>query len=198
MAIEHIQGIRDGIRRKYAEVSNTAKGKFAYPTGKKGALFLGYDSSLLDGFLGEVLESFCGVGNPFALGRIKKGEVVLDVGCGAGVDMILAGRDAGPSGRVCGIDLTPEMVERAKKNADLAGVSNLEIQEAGSESIPFNDKTFDVVISNGVLNLSPCKEESLQEIFRVLKPGGRLQFADIILLEGSPEAASCSIDAWSD
>jgi SAM-dependent methyltransferase len=187
-----------GIRKKYAEVSNSAKGKFAYPTGEEGVRLLGYDPSLLEKLPGEVLESFCGVGNPFELGPISPGAAVLDVGCGAGFDMIVAARHVGPTGRVCGIDLTGEMVERSRKNVGLAGLFNREILEAGTEAIPFDDGSFDLVISNGVLNLSPCKEESFREIFRVLKKGGGLQFADIVLMEGTAQATACSIDAWSD
>ncbi len=198
MEIQNIQGIREGIRKKYGEVSNSAKGKFAYPTGEEGLRLLGYDPSLLEELPGEVLESFCGVGNPFAPGTIRPGLAVLDVGCGAGFDMIAAARQVGPSGRVCGIDLTGEMVERARKNLGLAGLSSLEVLEAATEAIPFDDGSFDLVISNGVLNLSPCKEESFREIFRVLKNGGGLQFADIVLMEGGAQATACSIDAWSD
>lgn len=146
----------------------------------------------------DVLDTFCGVGNPLALESIHSGEKVLDIGCGAGLDMILASRLVGPAGRVCGIDLTPEMVEKARANFVRAGVNNANAVVAGSEAIPYDNDAFDVVISNGVLNLSPLKERSFREIFRVLKPGGRLRFADIVLKEDLPAELANSLEAWSD
>jgi arsenite methyltransferase len=190
--------IQKGLRKKYAEISRSAAGQFSYPTGRAGAETLHYDPSFVENIPDELLESFCGVGNPFALGMINPGEVLLDIGCGAGFDMIVASRLVGPTGRVCGIDLTPEMKERSQVNFKRAEVSNAEIQIAGSEKIPYDDGTFDVVISNGVLNLSMEKEKSFREIYRVLKIDGRLQFADIILLEEHANKTSCNINDWSD
>lgn len=190
--------IQQAVRRKYAEVSCSIAGKFRYLTGKEGAAALGYNLSLLSDLPDEVFDTFCGVGNPLALGSIRVAEHVLDVGCGAGVDAILAGRLVGPSGRVCGIDLTPEMVEKARANFVRAEAGNASAVVAGSEAIPYDDNTFDVVISNGVLNLSPLKQQSLREIRRVLRPAGRLQFADIVLNEDLPEELLNSLDAWSD
>lgn len=192
------QDIQDSIRKKYAEISRSAAGKFNYPTGKDGATMLGYDLSFLQHVNDEILESFCGVGNPFTLGRLRLGESILDVGCGAGVDMISAWYIMGQSGRVCGIDLTPEMVAKAVRNVELSGVADYEIKRADSASIPYGDRTFDVIISNGVLNLSPDKEKSFREIFRVLKPGGRFQFADIIRKADLPDTVANSLAAWSD
>ncbi len=190
--------IHEAVRKKYAEVSCSAEGKFQYPTGKAGVEALGYDPSLFGDLPDELVESFCGVGNPFSLGPIKPGGIVLDVGCGAGFDLIIASRLVGPTGQVSGIDLTPEMVERAQTNLGKAGVSNGQVDCAGSEAIPYADSTVDVVISNGVLNLSPEKEISFSEIYRVLKPNGRLQFADIILKENLPEKVATSLEAWSE
>jgi arsenite methyltransferase len=192
-----VEEIRESVRRKYLEVARSAEGKFKYPTGREGALGLGYDPALLEDMPEELLESFCGVGNPFVLGPINAGDAVLDVGCGAGFDLVVAARLAGPGGRVCGIDLTPEMVEKARRNLGVAGV-NGEVRVVSSEAIPYEDASFDVVTSNGVLNLSPQKEKSFQEIHRVLRPGGRLQFADIVLKEELPEKVANSLDAWSD
>ncbi len=177
-----VLAIQDAVREKYAAVSSSAAGKFSYATGRAGALLLGYDP----------------VGNPFSLGAIGPGEAVLDVGCGAGFDLIVASRLAGPTGRISGIDLTPEMVERGEKNLSRTGVSNAEILLAGAEAIPYPDSTFDVVISNGALNLSPSKPQSFAEVFRVLKPGGRFQVADIVLKEGLPPDVACSLEAWSE
>jgi len=193
-----VRVIQEAVRRKYAEAAHSAEGKFKYLTGRASAIALGYDPSVVWDMPDELLESFCGVGNPFSLGPINPGEVILDVGCGAGFDLIVASRFVGKTGRVCGIDLTPEMVERARMNLRRAGVPNGAVHLAGSEAIPYDDSTFDVVISNGVLNLSPLKERSLQEIYRVLKPNGRLQFADIILKLDLPTEMFNSLEAWSD
>lgn len=190
--------IQQAVRKKYAEVSRSVAGKFRYLTGKAGAAALGYHLSVLADLPDGVFDTFCGVGNPFALGPVHAGETVLDVGCGAGLDMILASRLAGPAGRVCGIDLSPEMVEKARANFAKAGANNASAVVAGSEAIPYGDDTFDIVTSNGVLNLSPLKEQSLHEIFRVLKPNGRIQFADIVLNEDLPAAMTNSLEAWSD
>jgi arsenite methyltransferase len=190
--------IQQAVRQRYAEVSRSVAGKFRYLTGKAGAAALGYDLSVLSDLPDDVFDIFCGVGNPLALGSIHPGEKVLDIGCGAGLDMILASRLVGPAGRVCGIDLTPEMVEKARANFVRAGAHNANAVVAGSEAIPYDDNTFDVVTSNGVLNLSPLKERSLREIFRVLRSGGRLQLSDIVLNEDLPADIANSLDAWSD
>jgi SAM-dependent methyltransferase len=190
--------IQKTVRKKYAEVSRSAEDKFNYPTRKEGASNLKYDLSDVETVPPDVLESFCGVGNPFSLGSIKRGETVLDVGCGAGFDLIIAGRLTGRTGRACGIDLTPEMVMKTQKSITRLELTNCEVQLADSESIPYDDHTFDIVISNGVLNTSPDKKKSFQEIYRVLKPGGRLQFADIVLKKHLPEKVAGSLEAWTD
>ncbi len=190
--------IQDAVREKYAEVSKSAVGKFNYPTGRDGAIQQGYDPTIIQSMPEELIESFCGVGNPFKLGAIRSGETVLDVGCGAGFDMIVASRMIGQQGKVCGIDLTPEMAEKAKSNLNQYGVQNYDVQVAGGESIPYPDNTFDVVISNGVLNLSPLKEKCFREIYRVLKSNGRLQFADIVLKQDCGGAMCSTLEAWSN
>lgn len=192
------KNIQNAVREKYAEVSKSAAGKFNYPTGRDGAIQQGYDPVIIQSMPDELIESFCGVGNPFKLGEIKRGEVILDVGCGAGFDLIVASRMVGRDGKVCGIDLTPEMAEKAKNNLRRYGVQNYDVQVAGAESIPYHDSTFDVVISNGVLNLSPLKEKCFREIFRILRPNGRLQFADIVLKEDCAGAMCSTLEAWSN
>ncbi len=192
-----VKKIQDAVREKYAEISSSAEGKFNYPTGRDGAMAHGYDPVVIHSMPEDLLKSFCGVGNPFTLGSINSGETVLDVGCGAGFDLIVASRMVGQNGKVYGIDLTPEMAEKAKSNLKHYGVKNYDVQVAGVESITYPNNTFDVVISNGVLNLSPLKEKSFREIYRVLKPNGRLQFADIVQREGC--GAMCStLEAWSN
>jgi SAM-dependent methyltransferase len=198
MATERdVEAIQEGVRQKYAEVSRNAAGRFAYPTGREGAESLAYDPAHLAAAPEGLFASYCGVGNPFTLGEIQAGEAILDVGCGGGLDLFVASRLVGPAGRVCGIDLTPEMAARARANLEAAGIAHAEVQVATADRIPYPDATFDVVTSNGVLNLAPHKEQCFREIFRVLRPGGRLQLADIVLADGVPAAETCSIDAWS-
>ncbi len=144
-----------------------------------------------------LLSSFCGVGNPFLLGNIAVGSSILDIGSGAGFDLIVANRLTGPNGRVCGVDLTLEMVERSREVCLDLGLESIEIHHILSETLPFEDNTFDVVISNGVINLSPAKLELFREIFRVMKPGGKFQFADIILDGELPAGMVGSLEAWS-
>lgn len=145
----------------------------------------------------SLLKSFCGVGNPFSLGEILPGNNLLDIGSGAGFDLYVAKRLVGEGGRVCGIDLTREMVDRARNNLAESGMNNIEITHVSSEEIPYHDDTFDTVISNGVINLSPCKQELFKEIFRVLKNGGKLQFADVVLEKELPGTLVGSLEAWS-
>lgn len=194
----NVTRIQEAVQKRYAAVSGSAASQFSYPTGRVGTVALGYDLSLVGDLPEEVLEAFCGVGNPFSLGPINPGESVLDVGCGAGFDLIFASRLVGRRGRVCGIDLTAEMVEKAQANLRRAGVPNGEVHRAACEAIPYADGTFDLVISNGVLNLSPLKEKSFAEIYRVLKSNGRLQFADMVLEEDLPAEVAGSLEAWSD
>lgn len=178
-------------------MSISAEGKFQYPTGKDGAKALGYDPAIIESAHPRFFESSCGVGNPFSLGTIRLGAVVLDFGCGAGFDLFVASKLVGDSGFVCGIDLTEEMAARARENLTLVGITNFEIRNVESETIPYDDHFFDVVISNGVINLSPCKQASFKEIYRVLKRGGRLQFADVVLEKDLPESLLRSAEAWS-
>lgn len=175
----------------------SAAGKFNYPTGKDGAKALGYDPAVIESAAPRLLESFCGVGNPFSLGKIRPGDRVLDFGCGAGFDLLVAAGLVGAGGLVCGMDLTQEMVERALENLSRAGVRGFEVKKVDSETIPYPDGFFDVVTSNGVINLSPHKQACFQEIHRVLKRGGRFQFADIVLENELPAGVAGSLEAWS-
>lgn len=178
-------------------MSLSAAGKFQYPVGKEGARALGYDPAIIENAPAHFFASSCGVGNPFSLGELRKGDALLDLGCGAGFDLYVADRLLGGAGRLCGVDLTEEMVRLAQKNLALAGVTSAEITQVDSEVLPYGDRSFDVVISNGVINLAPDKEAAFRELHRVLKPGGRLQFADVILETELPAELAGSADAWS-
>ncbi len=158
---------------------------------------MGYDPAVIESAPALILESFCGVGNPFSLGKVSPGSTLLDFGCGAGFDLFVASKLVGENGRVCGIDLTEEMVGRARENLTLAGVTNFEVKKVDSEAIPYDDRSFDVVVSNGVINLSPSKETAFKEIYRVLKPGGRLRFADVVLENELPAGLAGSAESWS-
>lgn len=188
--------IREKIQEKYERVAASPEGCFRYPTGREGIEKLGYPVELWEDFPEELLASFCGVGNPFSLGVIKPGQSVLDIGCGAGFDVFVAARLVGPQGRAVGIDVTLRMVEKAKEHLSRLGLKQAAIQMGEAEALPFPDKDFDVVISNGVLNLTLDKDKALRDIFRVLKPGGRLMLADMVLVETLPPEREKKIENW--
>lgn len=199
MASEPRDQIHDDVRQWYGE--RFAPGADAtyeptYPTGRAGALGLGYDPTILEQAPAAQVEAFCGVGNPFLLGEVIAGEHLLDVGCGAGLDCWVASALVGPSGHVDGIDLTPEMVARAQRHLSEAAAANASVQEASAESLPFPDESFDVVTSNGALNLMPDKPLVFGEIYRVLRKGGRLQFADVVRV-AAPSEESSDAGAWA-
>jgi arsenite methyltransferase len=175
---EDLDKIDAGIREKYLKAAKSPEGLFKYPTGKRGLKALHYDKSLIDKLPNAVAATYCGVGNPFSLGKINTGEQVLDIGCGAGVDTILASMLTGPTGNVVGVDIVPEMLQQAEKNLMMTAQKNVNFKKAPCEQLPYPVDTFDAVISNGVINLIPDKEAALTEIIRVLKPGGLLMMAD--------------------
>jgi SAM-dependent methyltransferase len=196
LAPEDTKRIRDGIREKYNKVAINPDGLFSYPTGRAGLEILGYDPIVLNSLPDEVSSSYCGVGNPFSLGEINKGEAVLDIGCGAGVDTIFSAKIVGTSGNVVGAELVSEMLDRGKNNIQMMNLQNVSLVEESGEKLSFPDESFDVVISNGVFNLIPDKERAVAEAFRLLKPGGRFMIADQVLIGELEKDLKSRIDTW--
>ena len=196
IAIDDLKKIEAGIHEKYIKVAESPEGQFKYPTGRKGLEELHYDKALIRELPPVVASSYCGVGNPFSLGKINQGEQILDIGCGAGVDTILAAIIAGSKGTVVGVDIVPEMIARAESNLQLMDLGNVNFQKVSGEKLPFSDDTFDVVISNGVINLIPDKEAAMSEIIRVLKPGGRLMVADQIAAGSVQKELKARLANW--
>jgi SAM-dependent methyltransferase len=192
-----VEVLRDEIRKTYTEVSTDQDQGFIFPTGRPWAQELGYPEPELSRVPDATVESFAGVANHWLLGRIDPGSVVLDLGCGAGTDLLIAAQMTGPAGRVIGVDMTASMLERARVSADEMGLGNVELHEALIEALPLDDASVDVVISNGVIDLVPDKDAVLDEIDRVLRPGGRLQVADVIIHNEVSEDARKRIDLWT-
>jgi SAM-dependent methyltransferase len=193
-----VEELRCLISDKYTEVAKTPEKGFHFHTGKPLAMMLGYPEPVVDALPSGTVESFAGTGNPFSLGDLRPGESVLDVGCGAGFDTLIAARQVGPEGRVISVDMTPAMLEKARAGAHEAGLANIDFREGLAEALPAEDGSVDVVISNGVINLCPDKMAAMQEIYRVLKPGGRIQIGDIVVHKEVPQDAKADIDLWGD
>ncbi len=189
--------IEEGIRKKYMRVAINPEGNFQYPTGKAGLEGQNYAPEVLSCLPEDILAFYCGVGNPFSLGTINEGEAILDIGCGAGVDTLIAATMVGPKGRAAGIDFTPEILAVARENLRKTSLHNVTFQEASAENLPFPDVSFDAVISNGVFNLIPDKLKALKEIFRVLKPLGHFMIADQVLTVEPPGDIRSIIENWA-
>ncbi len=190
--------LRSEVQTMYARVATAPDGEFHFHRGPEyAATMLGYDAAELASLPSEVTSSFAGIGNPHAIARIPSGTTVVDVGCGAGTDLLLAARRTGPSGRAIGVDMTEAMRQRASQGAKACGLAHVEVRDGDATRLPVDTCSVDVVVSNGVLNLVPHKERAVAEIARVLKPGGRLQIADIIIGEILPESALRDIDLWT-
>jgi len=188
--------LKSEIRNTYASVSQEPEKDFIFPTGRGWAQDLGYPPELAN-VPEAAVESFAGVANPWELGRLSAGERVLDLGCGAGTDSLVAAQMVGPDGSVIGIDMTPEMLAKAHRAAAEMGAANVEFVEGEIERLPFADESIDVVISNGVIDLLPDKDTVFAEIYRVLRPGGRIQFADVTIQQPVSEEGKRNIDLWT-
>ena len=191
------EALRASVREKYREVAVDPRGGFHFHTGRPLARLLGYPQHLVDPLPDRAVESFAGVANPFSLGRLSPGERVLDLGSGAGTDSLVAAQMVGPEGRVTGIDMTREMLVKARAAAAAMGAGNTEFVEGEVERLPFADESFDVVISNGVIDLVPDKDAVFSELFRVLRPGGRIQLADVTIQNPVSEEGRRNIDLWT-
>jgi len=192
-----VDTLRSAIQAEYAEVAADPGKGFHFHTGRRLAGILEYPDEWLEAIPEASVESFAGTGNPFSLGPLRPGDRVVDVGCGAGIDSLIAAGMVGPEGRVIGVDMTPGMLEKARRAAEEAGLDNVEFREAYAEELPVPDGWADVVISNGVLNLMPDKPAVLGDMFCVLKPGGHLQVGDILVQKAVPEGAKRKIDLWT-
>ena len=192
-----IASLRSAIIEEYQAVAKDPHQGFHFHTGRTLVKLVGYEPEWLEGIPESSIEAFAGTGNPFSLGAILTGENVVDVGCGAGIDSLIAAKMVGPTGRVVGVDMTTEMRDRARTAAEEANLTNVEFRDGYAETLPVPDGWADVVISNGVLNLVPDKRAALSEMHRVLKPGGRLQIGDILVDRPVPEEAKENIDLWT-
>jgi arsenite methyltransferase len=189
--------LRSEIRKTYTDVSTDQQQEFIFPTGRVWAQELGYPEPELSRVPDATVQSFAGVANHWLLGRVEPGSVVLDLGCGAGTDLLIAAQMTGPAGRVIGVDMTGAMLQRAEASAREMGLANVELHESLIEALPVDDAWVDVVISNGVIDLVPDKDAVFDEIDRVLRPGGRMQLADVVIDNEVSEDARARIDLWT-
>ena len=189
--------LREEVKTKYRDVARNPNGEHHFHTGRPLARRLGYDPALVDSMPDTAVESFAGVANPFALRVLDAGEKVVDAGSGGGFDCFVAAHQVGPQGKVIGIDMLPEMLEKSRATAGLMGLKQVEFREGLLERIPLQDGWADVVISNGVINLCADKKQAFSELWRVLRPGGSLQFGDIANGKPVPAEALRDIDLWT-
>jgi SAM-dependent methyltransferase len=186
------------IKQRFMKVALAPQEEKRFPVGPASAKQLGYDADQIDALPSSMTESFAGVGNPITLSELRAGQTVLDLGCGAGLDCILAARKVGPSGKVIGVDFAIEMVQKAMRNVEIAGVTNAEFRQGEADALPVVGGSVDLIISNGVFNLCLDKPRMQAEAFRVLRPGGHIQMADILLEDGVTPEEVARKGAWSD
>jgi SAM-dependent methyltransferase len=192
-----VDALREEVRDKYREVAVAPNATYHFHTGRAAAARCGYDAAIVDALPDRAVESFAGVANPFALRTLEPGEHVVDAGSGAGFDSFVAAHQVGPGGQVVGVDMTSEMLRKSRDTAEALGCRQVEFREGFLEAVPVDDGWADVVISNGVINLCPDKRAVFDEIRRVLRPGGHLQFADIANGRPVPPEALRDIDLWT-
>lgn len=192
-----VEVLRREIKKTYTEVSTEPDRDYLFPTGRAWAQDLGYPEPELSRVPDETVESFAGVANHFALGRLDEGMTVVDLGCGAGTDLLICAQMIGPRGHAVGVDMTTTMLDRARRSADEMGLGHVELHEALIEDLPLPDASVDAVISNGVIDLVPDKDAVFAEIDRVLRPGGRVQIADVVVHKEVSEDARKRIDLWT-
>ena len=195
--VPDVEALRSKVRDKYRQVAAAPDARYHFRTGRPLAARLGYDCAVVDSLPDRAVESFAGVGNPFSLRDLQPGERVVDVGSGAGFDSFVAADLVGPSGRVVGVDMTAEMLTKARETARALRADHVEFREGLAEALPVEDGWADVVISNGVINLCADKRAVFDEIHRVLRPGGWLQFADIATGRPVPVEAMRDVDLWT-
>lgn len=186
------------VQDMYTEVATYPAKGFHFPTGRPACEYAGYPADELDAIPPSAVESFAGVGDPFKANVIRRGDTVLDIGSGAGTDMFIAALKVGPEGKVYGLDMTEAMIEKARQNIAMMGATNIQVVEGDAGSIPLPDAMFEVVTSNGVLNLVPDKEAAYREIFRILKPRGRIQISDIVLGKDLSEKSRSNPQLWAE
>jgi len=191
-----LEEIKEAVKEKYSQVAKEPTATFNFPVGKAFALKVGYPKAILDKLPQSMYESFTGANNPQPFVELKEGEVVLDLGCGAGLDLYFYAKAVGSKGKVYGLDISEEMVNKAISNMSKIGTRNVEIKCGLSDAIPFHNNSMDIVASNGIYNLSPDKEAVMKEVLRVLKPGGRTVFCEIVLKEPLPDEIRMDMNDW--
>jgi arsenite methyltransferase len=190
--------IFDAVEAMYTSVARQPEQEYHFPTGRRACEYVGYPVEQIDRLPGAAVESFAGVSYPFGAGVLKRGDTVLDIGSGSGTDLLLAAILTGPEGQAIGIDMTAAMREKCLANARAAGLTNVEVLQGNAEELPVRDGSVDVVTSNGVINLVPDKRAAIEEIFRVLKPGGRVQLSDIVVQDLPSDACRAKPQLWAE
>ena len=193
----HTETLRHEVQYKYAELAENPDRTYHFHHGRPLAEILGYPMEMVDAMPAQAVESFAGVGNPFSVGALEAGQTVLDIGSGAGFDSFIAAQAVGPSGKVIGVDMTDAMLDKARDSAKLMGLSHVEFRHGYIEELPVPDDSIDVAISNGVINLSSDKYLAFREIFRTVKPGGRLFLSDIVVHVQQSAAVKEDVDLWT-